>query len=208
MEECAHPYKVLADGGVDITICSVNGGDCTVNVDPDSMNLDADEVKKGVWEDAAFQEKIKSTPALSAMKGTDFNAVFAVGGFGVMFDMYKNAEIGRVGREVYESGGMMAAVCHGPIALANIFLSDGTALVKDKTVTGFSNAEEDIVKIPIPKHDEGSSCEDVLTHLGCKYTKAEAVFGACAVEDNRVISGQNPASADGVGKLILQGLTA
>lgn len=172
------------------------------------MNIEEDAVKKGIWEDASFQEKIKNTAALSTFKGSDFAAVFAVGGFGVMYDMYKNAELGRVGKEVYENGGIMAAVCHGPIALANIFLSDGTALVKDKTVTGFSNAEEDIVKCAIPKHDEGSSCEEVLQFLGCKYVKAEAVFGAHSVADNRVITGQNPASADGVGKLILEGLTA
>jgi putative intracellular protease/amidase len=41
-----------------------------------------------------------------------------------------------VGREVYEAGGVVGAVCHGPIALANITLSDGSFLIAGKEVTG------------------------------------------------------------------------
>jgi len=35
----------------------------------------------------------------------------------------------------------VAAVCHGPIALVNIKLSNGEYLVKGKTMTGFTNEE-------------------------------------------------------------------
>ncbi|PYH93875.1 hypothetical protein BO71DRAFT_430515 [Aspergillus ellipticus CBS 707.79] len=49
-------------------------------------------------------------------------------------------------REFYESDKVVAAVCHGPAALVNVKLSDGTYLVAGQVVTGLSDAEEEVLQ--------------------------------------------------------------
>jgi putative intracellular protease/amidase len=65
-------------------------------------------------------------------------------------------------------------------------------LIKGKNVTGFSNEEEKIVGaekiVPF-------STEDELTKQGGNYVKGGKPWGECVVEDNRVVTGQNPGSA-------------
>ena len=74
--------------------------------------------------DKIKDNELKDCPALGSLKGADFDAILLVGGFGVMFDYYPNADIDCVGREVYENGGVVAAVCHGGRA---IFVHDDEA---------------------------------------------------------------------------------
>ncbi|MFP3490784.1 type 1 glutamine amidotransferase domain-containing protein, partial [Staphylococcus sp. SIMBA_130] len=45
-------------------------------------------------------------------------------------------------RDMYEADKLVAAVCHGPAGLVGVTLSDGTPLVKNQTVTGFTDEEE------------------------------------------------------------------
>lgn len=208
LEEMAHPYAQFEKAGYDIEVCSIRGGDITGVVDPDSIaDLDKDPVKKGLWESDAFQAKLKATKPVASFKGSDYNIFFLVGGFGVMWDFFPNPELGRVGKECYEANGIVGAVCHGPIGLASINLSNGSPLVKGKSVGGFCNEEEAIVKIPIPTYagfDDKGSCEDILTALGGKHTKSEKPFGVHVTVDERVVCGQNPPSADPCGAAIVE----
>ena len=97
---------------------------------------------------------------------------------------------------------MVAAVCHGPLALVDLALSDGTMLVKDKEVCGFTNKEEDAAKMSdvVPQ-----SLQDGLIKSGGKY-KEGAVFTEFAVADQGVVTGQNPMSAAKAGKLCVEEL--
>ena len=74
------------------------------------------------------------------------------------------------------------------------------------------NAEEAIVGIrdQLPVHETGNTCEDVLQHpsIGGKYSCSAAPFAPHIAEDKRLISGQNPASADGVGDAIVKKVAA
>ena len=59
-----------------------------------------------------------------------------------MFDLVSCPATQKLAAEVYEKGGIVGAVCHGPASLINVQLSDGSYLLKGKKVTAFSNAEE------------------------------------------------------------------
>jgi hypothetical protein len=50
----------------------------------------------------------------------------------------RGAKLNRIGYASCDvgAGGVVAAVCHGPIALAHVTLSDGTRLIAGKNVTG------------------------------------------------------------------------
>lgn len=58
-----------------------------------------------------------------------------------MYDLSNSSVSHDIVREFYESGKIVSAVCHGPAALVNVKLSDGTYLIKGQKTTGFSNAE-------------------------------------------------------------------
>jgi len=119
-----------------------------------------------------------------------------------MFDLANDEISHQVTREFWESGKVVAAVCHGPAALVNAKLSDGSYLINGAPVTGFSNEEEDAVGL---SSTMPFMLEDALNkNSGGHFQKADAAWAEKVVvaKDSRLITGQNPASATGVGKAI------
>lgn len=81
----------------------------------------------------------------------EFSAVVFPGGNGATYDFPSDRNVNRVAAAIYEQGGIVGAVCHGPAALLNATLSNGTHLIKGAKVTGFSNEEEAITEILVGK---------------------------------------------------------
>jgi putative intracellular protease/amidase len=110
-----------------------------------------------------------------------------------------------MGRAVYESGGVVAAVCHGPSGLLAIRLSDGTPLVEGKRLAGFTNEEESAAGLTdtVP-----FLLAVALAALGATHLPGPA-FADNVVVDDRLVTGQNPQSATGVARqvvAVLEGL--
>ena len=149
----------------------------------------------------------KNTLKLSdfAGKAKEFAAIFYVGGHGPMFDLATDAASHGIIRDFWESGKVVAAVCHGPIALANVKLNDGSYLVDGSAVTGFTNTEEDQVKL---SQYMPFMLEDVLKKNGGRFEKAAELWGEKVVvgKEGRLLTGQNPASASGIGKALVQAI--
>ena len=76
-----------------------------------------------------------------------YQAIFFAGGHGAMWDLPDDRDFLRAAAAIYEGGGVVAAVCHGPAALVNLTLSDGRFLVQGKRVSAFTNAEERSIKL-------------------------------------------------------------
>jgi len=204
LPELAHPYLRFIKAGYVVEICSINGG--VAPISPDSIDL-KDTENKEFWEHPTTRALTENTRSLASYSGADFDCVFFVGGLGVMWDFPFDLSVDRVGREVYEHGGIIGSVCHGPIALANIKNSSGEPIVRGKQVAGFTNEEEVFIKADdhYPVHPGGGkSCEDVLSAglIGGIYSKTSA-FGVHVTSDSRVISGQNPASAGPTAEAII-----
>ena len=91
------------------------------------------------------------------------------------------------------------SVCHAPAALRHTKAPDGSPLVNGKSVTGFSNTEEDAVKLldVVP-----FLLEDELKAKGANYSKADD-WHPYAITDGNLITGQNPASSELVAKAVL-----
>ncbi|MCC5020044.1 aldo/keto reductase [Escherichia coli] len=137
LAELTHPLKVLEDAGIKTTIASIRGGQPPV----DGFDL-SDPVNAWYWNETDFQQRLATTPALSELKGADYSAVFFAGGHGTMWDFRDNQDAQRIIREVYESDGIVSAVCHGPAALVDAKLSSGEYLIKGKNVAAFTNKEQ------------------------------------------------------------------
>jgi putative intracellular protease/amidase len=104
--------------------------------------------------------------------------------------------------DLYEAGGVVAAVCHGPAALVGITLSDGRPLVEGKEVAAFTNAEEEAAGLT---ESVPFLLQARLEELGAKHTAA-ADFQPHVVADGRLVTGQNPASATGVARAVVAAL--
>ena len=115
-----------------------------------------------------------------------------------MWDFADNERLAKVAADIYEAGGVIGAVCHGPSALVNIKLSNGSYLVDGKTVASFTNEEEKAVGLAdvVP-----FLLASKLTERGAKHSKAPN-FEAHVQVSERLVTGQNPASAEGVGRAL------
>lgn len=196
LSELTHPLEKICAAGFEYVLASIKGG--KPPIDGDSLDF-SDPINKKFWEDADFQAKLANTIKIDDAKA-DFDAIFFAGGHGVMWDFADSAAIDKVTREIYERGGIVAAVCHGPAALVNVKLSDGKFLVDGKKLTSFTNAEESEVQateiVPFLLETE-------LKNHGAIHF-AEKNWSNHVEVDGRLITGQNPASAAGVGAEIVK----
>lgn len=197
LSEAAHPWRVFVDAGYTVDVVSTAGGEPPV----DGVDT-SDPVQQAFLDDAEMSAKVRSTPRFADVDASRYDAVFFAGGHGTMWDFPDDPDLATVGRAVYEAGGVVAAVCHGPAALVGITLSDGTPLVQGKEVSAFTNAEEEAAGLTdaVP-----FLLQSRLEELGAKHSGA-ADFEPHVVTDGRLVTGQNPASATGVAQAVLAAL--
>lgn len=197
--EVTHPLAVLEAAGIPVEFASIEGGEPPV----DGLDLD-DAVNARFWNDDAFRSAIRTTQRLADVKPERYAAIFFAGGHGAMWDFPKSPAVNSVTRSIYEAGGVVAAVCHGPAALVNVTLSNGTHLVAGKNVAAFTDDEERAVeldkKVPF-------LLATTLVARGAHHHPAPD-WTAKVVVDGRLITGQNPQSAAGVGEALRDLLNA
>jgi len=198
VEEFAAPYYVLADAGAVITIASPAGGQPPV--DPKSEAADAQTpATERFYKDFEAIDKVANSIKLSEVKEAEYDAVFYPGGHGPLWDLANDTNSIQLIEDLYKNKKPIAFVCHAPAALVKVKDENGEALVKGKKVTGFSNAEEEAVKLTkvVP-----FLLEDELKRLGAQYSNG-ADWSSYTKQDGLLITGQNPASSAAVATLLL-----
>jgi putative intracellular protease/amidase len=189
----AHPYAEFDKANYQIDFASLTGD--TPYLDALSLANDPDNLAfltgKG-WE--AMQKAVK----LSTVDVSKYDAVFVPGGLAPMVDMPENELLKKVIKETYERNAVVGAVCHGPVSLLNVKLSNGTYLVNGKNITSFTDEEERGYAIA----DVPFLLETALTKQGAKF-HAAAVWSAHSIADGNLVTGQNPASAKGVAEKMI-----
>lgn len=193
LAEVSHPWKVLTEAGYEIDFVSPKGGKAPI----DDFDLN-DPLNKQLWENRAYQDKMENTLKPEQVETGNYAAIFYAGGHGTMWDFPDNQALAGIAQKIYEKGGIVAAVCHGPSGLLNVRLSSGEYLIKGKKINSFTNEEEQAVHLDkvVP-----FLLESRLTERGVLFEKSEAWMPHVAI-DGRVITGQNPQSATGVGEAI------
>lgn len=197
LSELTHPLAKFVAAGISYELASTKGG--KPPIDSDSLDFN-DPINQKFWNDPIFQAKLDNTLKIDDVNPSDFDAIFFAGGHGVMWDFPNNTAIADVTREIYERGGIVSAVCHGPTALVNVKLSNGKYLVDGKNLAAFTNAEEqDVQAIEIVPF----LLETELKNHGAIH-HAAANWSNNVVTDGRLVTGQNPASAAGVGEAVVK----
>jgi len=195
--ELTHALAVLIDAGHEYTLASIHGGEAPFyGTDPE------DQVTQRLLANTAFMDALNNTQKLETLDASAFDGVFYPGGFGLLSDLAEHPNAAALSAEVYEKGGILAAVCHGPAGLLPITLSNGEPLLAQIHVTGFTREEEidfgTIDKIPF-------LLEEALARNAKQYSKVKP-WQSLVIADERVITGQNPASAHAVGEAMVKHL--
>ena len=138
--------------------------------------------------------------AATDVEAADYDAIYFAGGHGTMWDLPDNDALKRLTADIYEAGGVVSAVCHGPAALVNVTLSDGSHLVDGKELAAFTNDEEAAVELT---EAMPFLLETKLRERGARF-KAAPNFESNVVVSERLVTGQNPASATGVAEAIVE----
>ncbi len=198
IEEFASPYYYLTDREVEVTLASPAGGQPPIDPTSDKPENQTEATVR-FNSDEALQQKLSRTLPLADVSADDFDAVFYPGGHGPLWDLAENEDSATLIQTFYSLQKPVAFVCHAPAALKNVKDDKGEPLVKGKNVTGFTNAEEDLVQLTevVP-----FLVEDMLKEKGGIYSKA-GDFEPYALEDGLLITGQNPASSEKVAELLL-----
>jgi putative intracellular protease/amidase len=197
LEEFAAPYFVFRDAGVQLTLASPNGGQPPIDPKSDQAENQTDAMAR-FKKDAAAIKALSETAKLAEMKSRDFDSIFYVGGHGPMWDLAESADSIALLESFYNSGKPIALVCHSPGVLRHVTYK-GAPLVKGKHVTGFTNGEEEEMKLT---HVVPFLVEDELMRLGAIFEKV-VDWGPFHVVDGLLITGQNPASSTGTARALI-----
>ena len=199
LEEFASPYYVFKDAKAEVTLASPNGGQPPLDPKSDEPDFQTEATKRFKG-DVDAQAALANTLRLSDISSENYDAVFYPGGHGPLWDLAEDRSSIALIESMYASGKPVAAVCHASAVLNHAKTSDGLPLVEGRSVTGFSNTEEDAVQLSeiVP-----FLVEDELKARGANYSKADD-WHPYAITDGNLITGQNPASSDLVAKAVLE----
>ena len=198
LEELAAPYYTFIDAGADVTLASPVGGQPPL--DPKSNEPDAQtETTKRFEADEVAMQALANTHKLSEVLNQDFDAVFYPGGHGPLWDLANDQNSISLIEQTLQANKPVALVCHAPGVLRDVKNAEGRPIVEGKSVTGFSNTEEDGVGLTdiVP-----FLVEDTLKEKGGQYSRAED-WQVYVQQDGLLITGQKPASSAATAEALL-----
>jgi putative intracellular protease/amidase len=197
--EIANPYYEFINKGYVVDFASIFGGKPPYVGYDSSQKISVKFIKSNGFKRLNFSHK------LSNVDITAYDAIFFPGGLGLMTDMVDSILVKEIIKETYESGKIIGAVCHGPAALLNVKLTNGSNLLKGKKINSFTKTEE-----AEDKHTLGDvipfMLDEELIKQGAIFSHTEP-FKSYVVNDGNLVTGQNPASASNVALKMIDLLT-
>jgi putative intracellular protease/amidase len=204
--ELTHPYYELTQRGVEVAIASPDGGKVEIDAlsdprDPSKWSSE-DLITMGFVNTPELIALLEDTPKLSDLDLDQYDAIMIAGGLAPMFTYRERDDVHDAIRRFYEAEKPTAIYCHGTAALVDVKLSDGSYLVEGKTVTGFSNQEEDYSDSFVGQTVMPFRVEDLLKQRGANYVQG-GLFKAFTVRDGRLLTGQQQYSGRKVAQMLI-----
>jgi putative intracellular protease/amidase len=190
LEELAAPYYIFKEAGAKLTLASPLGGQPPLDPKSNDPMFQTDETRRFEADKEAIAA-LANTIKLADVAVNDFEAVFYPGGHGPLWDLAEDKNSIQLIETAIQTNKPVGLVCHAPGVLRDVKGLDGKPLVAGKSVTGFSNTEEDAVQLTdvVP-----FLVEDMLKANGGVYSKV-ADWQPYVVTDGLLITGQNPGSS-------------
>ena len=208
--ELTHPYWVFSEAGYDIDIVSPKGGDLEADgySDPehDSGYSAHDILSLGFKKSSKHAALLKGTRAIKDVVVSGYDAIFVAGGQSPMISMIDDAALHAFVVKAYETGKIVAVVCHGTCILLKTRLANGDLLVKGKTWTGFANSEEAFADSFVGKRIQPFWIEEEAKKIADTNFVVASRFKAFALRDGNLITGQQQYSGAATAELVVQTL--
>lgn len=208
--ELTHPYWVFSEAGYDMDIVSPQGGDLAADgfSDPedDSGYSAHDIVSLGFKKSATHADLLKGTKAIADVSLDDYDAIFLAGGQSPMITMIDDTALHAFVAKAYEADKIVAIVCHATCVLLKVALADGSLLVKDKTWTGFANAEEAYADNFVGQKIQPFWIEEDARKLADTNFIVSGPFKPFAVRDGNLITGQQQFSGAAAAEMVVDAL--
>jgi putative intracellular protease/amidase len=189
LSELSSPRQILLDRGARVDVATIEGG--MPPFEPRSID-EPSEI--AVLNRPELNAALRAAPALRDVDTSGYDAIVLAGGQGALFDYEANPAVQQAMAGVYERGGIASAICHGANGLTGVTV-DGKPLVEGRRVTGFSNAEDRFSNHPALRD---LMTENRMHAVRADYRAAEPYTSHVEV-DGRIITAQNPQSADALG---------
>jgi len=226
LNETLQPVKMLLDAGHTITFATPTGRAPTLDkgsINPMFFGGDAKAMQQHIdlldklAVTSPTQSPVISLARVEQIGYAQFAAVYVPGGHAPMQDLSVSKDLGKLLQAFHHSGKPTALVCHGPIALISTLpkATEFTASLEQTNkapaqqwiyagykMTVFTNAEEEASKAQLKGGEMKFYPQTALEQAGAKF-QAKDLWQANVVEDRELITGQNPASAIGVGEKLL-----
>ena len=196
--EALHPFEVLTAAGFEVDFASETG---SFGFDEFSLTppfLAGSD--KAVHDDASSPFMAKLTT--SCMKASDvsseqYGLFFASAGHAALYDYPQAKGLQAIALDVWTRGGVLGAVCHGPVLLPGVIdPKSGKSVIAGKTVTGFTTEGEMVLNVlDRVKSDGVSTVLEAVSKAGAEYSSPMSAFDDYSVTAGRIITGSNPASA-------------
>ena len=207
--EFTHPWLELTEAGFQVDIASPKGGKVELDAYSDPRDKSGysklDLITLGFLHSPDLVKMWENTLPISAVKSSNYDALVVAGGQSPMFTFRNNPELQKLFLDFYHSKKITAALCHGTALLLDLKDRDGRPLIKNRKITGFSNAEEDFVDQSSGQKVMPFRIEDEARKLGAKFI-AKPAFTPHALQDGLLITGQQQHSGKEVAKLVIRAL--
>lgn len=199
--ELTHFHQQIAAAGHELDVVSPRGG--AVPIDEDSLGMRAGPQgsNRAFQADPRTRSLLEESRRPDEVSASDYDAVYFAGGHGAMWDFPEDPGLIGLAQDIHRRGGVVSSVCHGAAGLLNLRDEGGLLLVGGRRVTGYTNFEEKAVRhtghVPF-------SLQDELGERAGTFSRARVPFTPHVVADGRLITGQNPLSAKGVGRAVVE----
>src|SRR5499425_552023 len=195
--EALHPFETLTEAGFEVDLASETGTfgfDDVSLTDPFLSGSD-----RAIFNNPEHPFMVKITTQLkkaSDLKKEVYGVFFASAGHAALYDYPTAKGLQAVARAIWDRGGIIGAVCHGPAILPGIIDSKtGKSIIDGKTVTGFTIEGELIFRILDKLRADGVvPIIDAVTAAGAFYSGPMGAFDDYSITSGRVVTGTNPAS--------------
>jgi putative intracellular protease/amidase len=207
--ELTHPFYEFTEVGYHVTIVSPAGGRVELDQlsdprDPSKWSSE-DLISMGFLNTPELVALLADTPRIADADLDTYDVLVVAGGLSPMFTYRDNEDLRRAIVGFYEAEKLVAVYCHGVSALIEAQLSDGSYLIDGKTITGFSNAEEEYSDDYVGKQVMPWRIEDAARERGANYIQG-GLFKPFVVRDGRLITGQQQYSGRKVAQLVINTL--
>ena len=204
--EALHPFEVLTTAGFEVDLASETG---TYGFDFNSLQppfLSGSD--KAVYNNPnhPFMAKLAKLNKAEAMKLGEYGVFFASAGHAALYDYPTAKNLQALASDVWNRGGIVGTVCHGPAILPGVIDSKtGKSIVDGKTVTGFTIEGELIFNIlGKMRHDKVVPIVEAVTAAGGYYSTSMSAFDDYSITSGRLVTGTNPESGRSTAERIVR----